>query len=547
MNLHLLKNKFFLVVILLTTGAFISFGQEEITTLNVVEDIFVSQQEPDKNFNGVTDLGVAIDETNNDGRETFLKFDITALSGKGGLVSANLSIMTSVKNEAPWHQVDNFDVIVYGCPNEWSEKTLTWDNKVAADPGIVAEKGIQQMAMFKINGTESDTILLKKYIEEAMRKHLQYISLVIQGKEDTPGARIWISDMGWEPAKLIVVQDYSLIEPGAIEVYASSISVSAANNVSTITTDNGTLQMNATISPVDASIQRVNWSVTNETGKASISANGELKAIADGTVTVIADAIDGSWVRGTTDITISGQNYSYDERNYIVDGTFTTNDDAWYGDHVITDGVCAITSNQVYPNSWDYAFNQKLKVPFDKKDLDYIFSFKAWADEERTFNVDMEDFNNGWARYGISPDPQSTGLSDWTFNLTTTPTVYHFRVNFSPMLENCSQNLKFNIGLSTATVYLDSVSLMTKTDYETKAARNLANSMSVYPNPVGAENELTISMSAMNEKVAIYNSLGQKMMEKQATGNVARFNVSTLRKGVYVIRLSDGSTQKFIK
>lgn len=547
MNLHLLKNKFTLVMVLLTTGAFSSFSQQELTTLKVVEDIFASQQEPDKNFNGVTDLGVAIDETNNDGRETFLKFDISALSGKGGLVSANLSIMTSVKNEAPWHQVDNFDVIVYGCTNEWSEKTLTWNNKVEANPEILAEKGIQQMARFTINGTENDTTLLKKYIEEAMKKHLQYISLVIKGKEDTPGARIWISDMGWEPARLIVVQDYTIVEPGAVEVYVSSISVSAANNASSITTDNGTLQMNASILPVDASIKRVTWSVTNETGKASISATGELKAIADGKVTVMADAIDGSWVRGTAEITISGQNYSYDERNYIVDGTFTTDDDAWYGDHVITNGVCAITSNQVYPNCWDYAFNQKLNVPFDKKDLDYIFSFKAWADEERTFNVDMEDFNNGWARYGISPDLQSNGTSDWTFNLTTIPTFYHFRVNFSPMLENCSQNLKFNIGLSTVTVYLDSVSLMTKTDYETKAVENLANSIRVYPNPVGASNELTISMSAVNEKVAIYNSLGQKMMEKRAIGNLARFNVSNLRKGVYVVRLSDGSTQKFIK
>lgn len=547
MNLNLLKCRFALVLALLTTATLTSVGQQEITTLQVVEDIFVSQQEPDKNFNGVTDLGVAIDETNGDGRETFLKFDISALSGKGGLVSANLSIMTSVKNEAPWHQVDNFDVIVYGCTNEWSEKTLTWNNKVEAEPEIVAEKGIQQMARFIINGTANDTTVLKKYIEEAMKKHFQYISLVIKGKEDTPGARIWISDMGWEPARLIVVQDYTLDEPGATEVYVSTISVSAANNVSAITVDNGTLQMNAAILPVDASLQRVKWSVINETGKASISATGQLTAIADGTVTVVADAIDGSWVQGTTEITVSGQNYSYDERNIIVDGTFTTDDAAWYGDHVITNGICAITSNKVYPNCWDYAFNQKLNVPYDKKDLDYIFSFKAWADEERTFNVDMEDFNNGYARYGISPDPQANGTSDWTFNLTTTPTFYHFNVNFSPMLENCSQNMKFNIGLSTVTVYLDSVSLMTKEDFTTKALSKLTNSMTVYPNPVGTAGEITVRGSATDGTVALYNSLGQKIMEKQATGHLVRFDVSSLRKGVYVVRLSDGTTQKFIK
>jgi len=32
-----------------------------------------------------------------------------------------------------------------------------------------------------------------------------------------------------------------------------------------------------------------------------------------------------------------------------------------------------------------------------------------------------------------------------------------------------------------------------------------------------------------------------------AIGNIAKFDVSSLRKGMYFVRLSDGSSQKFIK
>ena len=74
-----------------------------------------------------------------------------------------------------------------------------------------------------------------------------------------------------------------------------------------------------------------------------------------------------------------------------------------------------------------------------------------------------------------------------------------------------------------------------------------ANSMRVYPNPVGVGNELNVSLSSVNSKVAIYNAVGQKLVEKVATGNIAKFDVGSLRKGMYFVRLSDGTSQKFIR
>jgi uncharacterized protein YjdB len=87
----------------------------------------------------------------------------------------------------------------------------------------------------------------------------------------------------------------------------TGITVTGAGGISTITTDNGTLQLIATLSPENATNKSVTWSIQNETGQASISASGKVTAIANGTVTAKATANDGSSVAGNLTITISGQ------------------------------------------------------------------------------------------------------------------------------------------------------------------------------------------------------------------------------------------------
>ncbi len=90
-------------------------------------------------------------------------------------------------------------------------------------------------------------------------------------------------------------------------VLVTGISVSGASNATTITTNGGTLQMSALITPSDATIQVVTWSVINGTGTGTISSSGLLQATGNGTVTVRASATDGSGVYGDRVITISNQ------------------------------------------------------------------------------------------------------------------------------------------------------------------------------------------------------------------------------------------------
>jgi uncharacterized protein YjdB len=75
----------------------------------------------------------------------------------------------------------------------------------------------------------------------------------------------------------------------------------------TITTDNGTYQVTATILPLDATDKSLTWVISNGMGNATVDNNGLVTAVSNGTVTVKATANDGSGVFGTLDIVITNQ------------------------------------------------------------------------------------------------------------------------------------------------------------------------------------------------------------------------------------------------
>lgn len=97
---------------------------------------------------------------------------------------------------------------------------------------------------------------------------------------------------------------------GTLLVTVSGFSVSI-QKVTAVTvtgvniTDGKTSQMTATVLPVNASNKAILWSVSNES-IATISDKGLVTAKANGTVTITATANDGSLVKGTLVLTVSG-------------------------------------------------------------------------------------------------------------------------------------------------------------------------------------------------------------------------------------------------
>ncbi len=84
-------------------------------------------------------------------------------------------------------------------------------------------------------------------------------------------------------------------------IYVDTITVTSASDTVMV---NGTIHMGVSISPENAHDKSCTWTVTNDTGEASIDESGLLTAIHPGIVIVTATSNDGSSVVGTKSITI---------------------------------------------------------------------------------------------------------------------------------------------------------------------------------------------------------------------------------------------------
>ncbi|MGB4658020.1 MAG: Ig-like domain-containing protein, partial [Mobilitalea sp.] len=112
-----------------------------------------------------------------------------------------------------------------------------------------------------------------------------------------------------------------------------AITVTGTGGATTITADNGTLQMLAAVLPVNATNSNVTWAVTNVTGSAIISATGLLTAVTNGTVTVKATSVSSGTVYGTAVITISGQ---LTAATFTAAGDLATHDGTTYIRYALT-------------------------------------------------------------------------------------------------------------------------------------------------------------------------------------------------------------------
>lgn len=96
-------------------------------------------------------------------------------------------------------------------------------------------------------------------------------------------------------------------------IKVTNIVVTGTDNLTVINSAAGTLQMDASIEPLNVSNSSIEWSVESLTGNATISENGLLTAVSGGDVKVIARALDGSNVSGFCIVTIINQSTTYNQ------------------------------------------------------------------------------------------------------------------------------------------------------------------------------------------------------------------------------------------
>ena len=356
---------------------------------------------------------------------------------------------------------------------------------------------------------------------------------------------------------------------GAVPIFLAE-TIAITNADLTISTDNGTLQLVANVGPESTTNKTVKWIVVDGTAQAKLSATGLVSAETNGTLIVKAVTTDGTNLESApVTITITNQvplKYSentWNVKNIIRNWNFNTDLSQWEGwldplvpDQIaptIVDGV-VVMKTALAPDGYNYHYQHNQVDLSAEANVNYTLRFKSWASNSADVVVDFESgsgispANGGdqYVRYGTDTD--TNGPSEWTYTATKIPSWFTYHVIFDKMIATTQQQIKWLISLSNETIYLDSVLLVKTADIEviSKNANQYFNSIkNVYPNPV--INSITVELSVVNSKVGIYNSLGQKLMEDTAKGNKVTFDVSSLRKGMYFIKLEDGSTQKFVK
>ena len=196
-----------------------------------------------------------------------------------------------------------------------------------------------------------------------------------------------------------------------------------------------------------------------------------------------AAAVDGSYTEASTSVIITNQIVTMKDLNEIrnpyfdqVEGNLMPTGWTFWGGPdgaptpYVADGIFILTPAELEdPQVGYYQVNQQELNA--EQDIDYIYRFVAWADENRTIMTNFEDPGNSWQRYGYSEDDRTSWggtESDWTFEITPEPTRYEFIVSFLSELmnENTIQKVSFQVGNSPVVVYLDSLELARVKDFD---------------------------------------------------------------------------------
>lgn len=286
-------------------------------------------------------------------------------------------------------------------------------------------------------------------------------------------ANVGLKDESWNNMDDV---GYVTFDGAQIEVYVESLSIKDA----VIGENNGSVQIISTIFPENADVQSLKWSIEDGTGRATIDKDGVVTGILDGTVTVTAQAKDGSWIEDQCTVTIKNQIVSIGEINLIRNGFMDqVNKDGsaaeWDNNRQVVDGAMYIPATEVqHANWWEGGLSGQSGFGCNATDT-YTFSFVMWSEAADTFYIDFDDPANGYNRYGTSMHEYAFGLHDgsldgqsqWEFVTNVDPTYYLIdeALVFNELKSNTNEKLNLMGGLhGKGGVYIDSIILINNND-----------------------------------------------------------------------------------
>ncbi len=377
---------------------------------------------------------------------------------------------------------------------------------------------------------------------------------IFKGYQIEPNSSFLLRIYAAEEEGTVHVDNVCLFKMSDLQKYGikvSKIIVTGEGGETTITNDKGKLQMHASLFPEDAWIKNIAWSVFNQTGNAYINEKGMLTAISDGKVAVIANALDGSNISDSLEITISNQEFL---RDSIIDFE-NISDMAW---NVMNNGINSYwlfslapnpSTSKVNPseNVLRFVVNNKDGIPTNASSTAFgpvcfkcgdNFGYLSIRKPVKTVvGIKLEQSTNG------GPDTLITATSNavdvWQklkFDFSSVAGHSYQKITIYPDVKAVSK--------PETVFYIDNIEFGC-TDCTTEISDNKTSTIRIYPNPVN--DILNVVLNQRNTKLTIYNSLGCKIDEFISYENTAEIDVSHYSPGVYLLSSGDGSVVKFVK
>ncbi|WP_306353401.1 FG-GAP-like repeat-containing protein [Flavobacterium sp. '19STA2R22 D10 B1'] len=337
-------------------------------------------------------------------------------------------------------------------------------------------------------------------------------------------------------------------------VVITAVTITTQGNVDPkITTDDGTLQLLAAVTPATSN-QAVVWSIVSGSQSATISENGLVTAINNGIVKIKATSVGNTAVSATIEVTISGQTGTGFPYPYCND--------------------VAVTTPHVYPiysvnfagiqNTSDFTINgNPLMEDFTtitaqvQQGGTYPVNIKGVTDGQQISSYMYIDWNKDFVfdegeaydlgiLQGIGNIATYTVAGELTTNIvipatapigTTRMRIVHTYYNPSSTMGNFTnrpcpsewflgQTEDYSINVSAGSLGID--------EFE-------QNNFVIYPNPT--DNILNIKSTQEIKTVEIYNQIGQ--LVSKGTSN--QIDISSAARGVYMVHVQFENGQTIIR
>jgi uncharacterized protein YjdB len=342
----------------------------------------------------------------------------------------------------------------------------------------------------------------------------------------------------------------------------SNISITGTGGSSSITNDDGTLQLTANITPVNASNKTVTWSIVNGTGQASINGTGLVTAIINGTVTAIATANDGSGVYGTLLISLSNQ--IVEVTNITISGTGGVNS-------IDTDnGTLQLVAMVLPVNATNKSVVWSLANGTELAAISYDGFVTASDNGIITVRATATDGSGTYGNIIINISGQMipvSGIKVTGTDGTMVITKYNKKLQLLATIlpsNATDKTITWSLAKGVDLATISSNGLVTAVENGIITAKATANDGSgiygLMDIPIIIENselkpvfvtknEIRIPLNSgyISWKAGLYNSRGALVLSDIVKSDVFVFDISALSSGVYIVVLSKGENIRIAK